>query len=89
MRADTARRLLEVGHQLVDSLDIENGMPDCFMGRCVDVGRIPVIENHFQRYTQNTIHTPEQIAQAREARLAGVHAIHGIKTTLQLNAILS
>jgi hypothetical protein len=89
MSRDTALRAFLVGHELLANGENESGMPDYFIGLLAERAGIPVIENHFTRYTQNTIHTPEHLAEAHEAFRTGVHAIHGIKTAENLSFIVS
>jgi len=88
-RAATAVRVAEKGAELIKARQFEFGSPDRFIGLIVDCTGIKVHENLFTRYTQNTICSPEQLIEAREAYLGGVHAMHGIKTAAQLEFVTS
>lgn len=89
MNAETAKQVIAAAKCMIALGEIENGMPDCFIGRLVDLTDIPTIENAYTRYTQNTIQSPAQLEDARKAYRAGVHAMHGIKTKEQLQFIVS
>jgi hypothetical protein len=88
MNAATAERVIEVGNQLIEAEEHEQGWPDRFMGLIVDRSGIPVFGNLFSRYTRNTISEPSALDEAKEAIARGAHAVHGIKTEAQLNHIL-
>lgn len=81
--------VLVAGREMLQQGDIEQGSPDCFIGWLAEKYSIPVFVDAFRSYSQNTIHTPEWIAEARRARLDGVHAIHGIKDAQVLKEIMA
>lgn len=83
MSAPTARRVIEVGDDLLRRGMIEQGFPDRFIGLVADQG-IPVIQNFFRSYSRNTLDQPQYLEEARLARESGAHVIHGFKTAAQL-----
>ena len=89
MGAETAARVVALGNEMITMGDIEGGWPDRFIGWLAEKNGVPVVTDFFRNYTQNTIDNPERIEAARQARLAGVHAIHGIKTKEQLDGVLA
>ena len=82
------QQIRNAGQSMIDRGDIEDGSPDTFLGWLVESYGIPVFSNTWFGYSRNTIHTPEWIAEAREARLRGATAIHGVKTKEVLDGIL-
>lgn len=86
---DTAERILLCGLEMIAFGDIQGGSPDTFLGRMCEKYSIPTDVTSLQYYSQNCIHPGSQWVQdARRARLAGAHVIHGIKDASVLRDIL-
>lgn len=62
--------------------------PDVFLAWACERLGIPVNDKAWPQFTRNTVHLEHEIASAREARLAGVHVIHGIKTQVVLDRVM-
>lgn len=89
MDINTAYRVLEGGEEMLAGGDIEKGFPDRFIGRLAERYDVPVREGWFANYTQNSLDQPEYLKQARQARLAGAHCVHGMKSAQQLNYVMA
>jgi len=74
------------GRMLRAGLD-ERGFLDRWLGLLADLYDLRVQDFVDFWYTQNTIDTPEKIAEARRAIIAGAWGLHGCKTAAQLEAI--
>lgn len=87
MGADTARTVVELGRVMIAQNDIEHGWPDRFIGWLAEKHPVPVHSGVFKNYSRNTLDQPEYLAEARAAIAGGAHAVHGVKTPEQLEAI--
>lgn len=88
MNAVTAQKVVASGRLMLADGDIEHGWPDRFIGRLAERFEIPAVQGFFKNYSRNCLDTPEYIAEARAAIAAGAHAVHGVKTVGQLEALL-
>ena len=65
---------------------IEHGFIDRWLGLMFDLHGVHVIDT--ETYTQNTIDTPEKVAECRRAIATGkVYYVHGLKTAEQLRLV--
>lgn len=87
--AEAAKAAVIEGQKMIDEGDIEGGTTDCFIGRLVDRLALPVNTGFFRSYSQNAFDLPGSLEAAREAYLAGAHAIHGCKSQRELNFIFA
>lgn len=83
---ETAPELIRAMEEVLPlSGEYPNNSPDIFFGLAVERAQIKVTAP-FKLFTRNTIDSLEAIDEACEAALE-VHAIHGVKTDIALNAI--
>lgn len=83
-----AREIIVLAERMLRAGLNEQGFLDRFLGLLVDLYEIPVtdLSGKFW-YSQNTIDTPEKIAEARAAIANNCVGIHGVKTKEVLDAI--
>lgn len=81
----TAAAFVKAGDEMIAAGELEQGTPDYWTGLMIDRYRLPWSD--FPAFIRNTLDNPESVAQARQAILAGVWLVHGVKTEDQLNAL--
>lgn len=86
---ETAKKVVKFGRDMINSGDVENGGIDCFLGWLCESNSIPIHGRELLFYTQNTICQEAHFIEASEAISKGAFAIHGIKTTEQLERIIT
>jgi hypothetical protein len=85
----TWHQVVKFGRQMIAEGDIELGHPDFFIGLLCQRFGLPITESLIQCYSQNTIASPWQIADARKHIALGAIAVHGVKSAEVLKTLLS
>lgn len=88
MDSGTASMVLDGGRQCLKDLQFEGGSTDCFIGWVCERFNIPVHCNLVHTYSKNSLDIPEHLEEARQARIDGAMAIHGVKTPAMLNRLM-
>jgi len=73
---------------MVEAGDIERGFPDRMLGLCAERLDIELRHRPDLTYSRNRVDAPEYIQQARTAIASGAVFVHGLKTQLDIDAIL-
>lgn len=87
MDRKTAMTVIKFGHELLATGQFDPS-PDLFLGHVAELSGIDVDTDRLKSYSQNTIHGPVWINEARQARLDGAVCCHGVKSTEVLEKIL-
>ena len=82
-----AGRILKYGRAMVNAKLIEQGFLDRWFGLMIDLYDLQWRDTGEGTYTQNTLDTPEKMADARRAVAAGAWYVHGVKTPQQLEEL--
>lgn len=72
-----------------DAYGTAEASPDVFFGYVCEKLGLPVQDNLWTQYSQNSFDIPGRLEEAREAVRNGIDVVHGIKTQAELNFILS
>ena len=85
---DVVPKVITEGRKMLAAGEYEAGSPDTFLGLLCERTGIPVQFGLWGQYSRNSLDIPEQLEEARQACLDGVHVIHGVKTPEQLSYII-
>lgn len=87
MDAKTALKIINAGNKLIKEGEFVGGSPDTFLGHLTERFNVPLKTDAWTQFSRNSLDNEGDLKKAREAYLAGVDVIHGIKQAHELEFI--
>lgn len=89
----TASRIIYSGRQLIKEGACRQGRPECspdvFISLACEMARVKIDHNVWKGFTRNSLDCQGDLEMARQHRVDGCHAMHGVKRESELEFIMA